>query len=264
MKLAYALGVCSLVGCSSSSQEPVARLDLRAAFAAPAVDPVGVAVAPDGARFVFDEARGLFRLDGDQAVEVVAMSSMPDPGPDAPLLLPITDLVAIAPDQFALTAIGDGYVLDTQAMTLAQRFCYVPEGTPANLMQRTDAIAYDATTQRLFAQPNTYDQNGAFLFAQVAAYEGPTGESLRWYDFTGSSPATGMVAYDGALLVGQGARLARFDVDSGELVELDDLARFGVRSIDGLALDAAAGTLVVVDRDTDALFDIDLAQLSQL
>lgn len=264
MKLAYALGVCSLIGCSSSEpQEPVARLDLRAAFAAPAVDPVGVAIAPDGARFVFDEARGLFRLDGDHAVEVVAMASMPDPGPAAPLLLPITDVVALAPGQFALTAIGDGYVLDTQAMTLAQRFCYLPDGTPANLSQRTDAIAYDAATQRLFAQPNTYDQNGAFLYAQFAAYEGVSGTPLRWYDVAGREPVTGMVAYDGALLVGQGARLSRFDVDSGELVELDDLARFGVRSIDGLALDPAAGTLVVVDRDTDAMFDVDLAQLSR-
>lgn len=237
-------------------------MDLRPAFAAENVDAIGVALAPDGTRFIFDETRGLFRLDAGVAVEVVSMSAMPDPGPAAPLLLPVTDIVALAPNQFALTAIGDGYILDTSAMTLTQHFCYLPEGTPTNLTQRTDAIAYDAATERLFAQPNTYNEVGEFQFAQFAAYYRETGGAIRWFNLAGNQPVTAMFARGEELVYGQGAHLSRFDLLSETPVELEDLSRFGVESIDGMALDEAAGTLIVVDKQADAMFDIALSELA--
>ena len=177
MKIGLAIGLCALVtGCAEDTkvipEQPLARLDLRAAMQTTAdISPVGLAIAPDGKRFVFEETEGLFRLEGDLAVSVVPMSAMPDPGPTAPIKLPFTDLVAIAPNVFALTAIGDGYFLDTSAMTLQQRFCYLPDEVPRSLTQRTDGIAYDAASGKLYAQPVTYDAAGTFQYAQVAAYE---------------------------------------------------------------------------------------------
>jgi len=267
MKTGLAIGVFALLtGCAEEErpESPLSRLDLRAAMQTTEdLRPVGLAIAPDGQRFVFEETAGLYRLDGAVAVPVVPMSAMPDPGPTAPLQLPFTDLVAIAPNLFALTAIGDGFLLDTAAMTLQQHFCYLPDGTPVSLTQRTDGIAYDAANQRLYAQPVTYDAAGVFQYAQVAGYERATGVDVEWYTAGNDVAATGMIAIpDVGLVLGQGSRLSRFDVTTSQSIPLDDLHRFGVRSIDGLAIDAAAGTLVVVDQQTDTVFDIELARIS--
>ncbi|HVK85769.1 MAG TPA: hypothetical protein VM513_16735 [Kofleriaceae bacterium] len=269
MRIAFAFGVCSLVvGCSSPdsrpepTEEPLTRVDLRAAFGSDSIDPIGLAIAPDGTRFIFDESRGLYRLDGDRAVEVVPMSAMPNPGPAAPLQLPVTDLVALSPDLFALTAIGDGYLLDTSAMTLTQHFCYLPEGTPTNFTQRTDALAFDAAAGRLYAQPMTYDENGAFQFGQVAAYDRGTGTDVNWFSLAGDVPVTGMLAHNGGLVLGQEWRLSRFDLATQTVTDIDELGRFGVLSIDGLAIDPVANTLVVIDRRTDALLDIELSKVT--
>jgi hypothetical protein len=268
MKIGIAIGLCAIVtGCAEETvrpEPPLGRLDLRAAMQTTSdISPVGLAIAPDGQRFVFEETAGLYRLDGELAVAVVPMSAMPDPGPTAPVKLPFTDLVAIAPNVFALTAIGDGYFLDTSAMTLQQRFCYLPDEVPRSLTQRTDGIAYDAASGKLYAQPVTYDAAGTFQYAQVAGYELETGNDIEWYTAGNDVAATAMIALpDVGLVLGQGSRLTRFDTATSESILLDDLERFGVRSIDGLAIDAAAGTLVVVDKQTDTVFDIELARLA--
>jgi hypothetical protein len=262
------IAVVALTGCAEDTEvrpePPLASLDLRAAMQTfRDVTPIGLAIAPGGARFVFEETAGLYRLDGEVAVPVVRMADLPNPGPTAPITLPFTDLVALGPDLFALTAIGDGFLLDTSAMTLQQHFCYLPDGTPVSLIQRTDAIAYDALAQKLYAQPVTYDAAGVFQYAQVAGYERATGIDVEWYSAAPDVAATGMIVMpDIGLVLGQGSKLTRFDTAASQSIPLDDLARFGVRSIDGLAIDVAAGTLVVVDKQTDTVFDIALTQLA--
>ncbi len=267
MKTGIAIGLTLLVGCAADEriEPPAASLDLRAALGTDAdLQPVGIAIAPDGKRYVFEEARGLYRLDGDNAVPVVSMSNLPRA--DEPYTLPFTDLVALGPNQFALTAIGDGFVLDIQALTLQQHFCYLPGeggGTPVSITQRTDAIGYDAARNLLFAQPVTYDAAGTFQYSQVAVYSRTTGTDLEWHQAGNEVAATGMVVRaDGSLVLGQGSKLSGYDRTTDTSTALDDLHRFGVRSIDGLAIDEAAGTLVVVDKVTDTVFDIELALLS--
>ncbi|MCX5747460.1 MAG: hypothetical protein NT062_33770 [Proteobacteria bacterium] len=158
MRVGFALPLLAMLGACADEPRatPRAPVDLRAALATPDATPVGVAVAPDGERFVFDETRGLFQLDAlDRATLVVALDALPAPSDGPPVVLPITDIVALAPHLFAITAIGDGFLLDTAAMTLQQHFCYVPDSLPQNLTQRTDAIAFDAAHDRLYAQPRT-------------------------------------------------------------------------------------------------------------
>lgn len=268
MKTGLAIGLFAvLTGCADDDvrpEPPIGSLDLRAALNTNLdISPIGLAIAPDGQRFIFEETLGLYRLDGEVAVPVVPMSAMPDPGPTAPIKLPFTDLVAIGPNTFAMTAIGDGYILDTSAMTLQQRFCYLPDETPRSLTQRTDGIAYDAAEGKLYAQPITYDAAGTFQYAQVAGYELASGNDVEWYTAGNDVAATAMLAMpEGRLVLGQGSRLTQFEPLSGESLLLEDLERFGVRSIDGLAIDAAAGTLVVVDKQTDTVFDIELARIT--
>ncbi|CAN5923693.1 hypothetical protein BH11MYX3_BH11MYX3_00090 [soil metagenome] len=267
MKTGIAIGLTLLVGCADNErvEPPAATIDLHTAFGiATDLQPVGLAIAPDGQRYVFEESRGLYRLDGDHAVPVVSMSSLPSP--DKPITLPFTDLVALGPNLFALTAIGDGFLLDIQQQTLRQHFCYLPGdggGAPVSLTQRTDAIAYDAERGLLFAQPITYDAAGTFQYSQVATYDRTTGADTEWHQADNDVAATGMLALpDGRLVLGQSSQLTVYDRATDQSTALDDLHRFGVRSIDGLAIDPAAGTLVVVDKVTDTVFDIDLALLS--
>lgn len=247
--------VLAAAACGSPPVEPeapLARLDLRAAVGHE-VYPVGVAVDATGQRFVFDEVYGLYRLDGATATQVMAMTALPEA--DVPFVPPFTDLVSIGPDRFAITAIGDGFILDLGAATLEQFFCYLPDDLPGENTQRTDAIAYDASAGLLFAQPLTFDSSGTLVGAQLAAYSSTSGVDLAWHTLPGHIAAGGMVQIPGGdLLVGSDRDLYRF---ADELTALDDLTRFGVTRIDGLALDG--DRLLVVDRSTQALVELDLA-----
>src|SRR5258708_29573770 len=57
--------VAVVAGCADPSPAkqvpPVARIDLTAALGSASVHPIGVAVAPSGDRFVFDQTLGLYR-----------------------------------------------------------------------------------------------------------------------------------------------------------------------------------------------------------
>jgi hypothetical protein len=273
MRIAFGIGVISLVvGCGvdgrvsddPASMEPRARVDLRVAMNIYDVHPVGLAIN-EGKRFIFDESVGLFRIDGDEAIEVVGRSSMPDPGPTAPIRPPFTDLVAYAPNVFAITALGDGYLLDIEAMTLTQHFCYFPieeDSTPMAIEQRTDAIAFDAATNSLYAQPVTRDVAGTFIRSEIAMYDARTGDDTSWYFVEDDVAATAMITLDGSLVLAQGSVLTRRAINGTQPRVVDDLARYGVQSIDGMVIDSATNTLIVVDRVADAMFDIDLADVT--
>src|SRR6187549_1090651 len=104
-----------LVGCGTDDrpEPPAARLDLRSALHVNDVTAVGLAIGSDGQRYVFEEWLGLLRVDGDQVTPVMSIDQMP--APDKPVQYPITDIVALAPNLFAMTAIGDGFLLDLNA-----------------------------------------------------------------------------------------------------------------------------------------------------
>lgn len=244
-------------GCTSPpTEEPSGRLDLRAAMGERDVQPVGVAVDPTGARYVFDETAGLYQVTATGATMILPMAAMPDPGVE--LRPPFTDLVAVGPERFAITALGDGFLLDVGLRTMQQHFCYVPDELPVEQDQRTDAVTYDPDTRLLHAQPRTFDAEGVLIASQVASYDAVSGVDVAWYDVPRELAAGGMAMVPGVgLVVGAGSELLAF-ADSG-LTPLDDLARFGVASISGLAVDGTQ--LLVLDDRTDALVTIDLAAL---
>ncbi len=266
MRTALALGLL-LVGCGvdpiAPAEDPVARMSLEPLFGG-RLAPVGVAIAPDGKRFVLDDELGLVRLDGETATVIVDMAHMPPAA--QPLVRPVTDLVALGPDLFAFTAINDGFLLDTKAMTLKQHFCYLPgdDGTgPRIIQQRTDALTYDTAAQRLWAQPRTYDAAGVFQYAQVAQYDSTSGTDLAWFAAKDDLAATAAVTVpERGLVLGQGPYLLAFDPAKDSVTRLDDLSRYGITSIDGLAFDPLSGVLVVVDGQTDEVVDLDVSRLS--
>ena len=258
------------VGCTGGEPEgpldpidpPVRRVDLRAAMGPADVSPVGVAVDPTGARFVFDEQWGLYRIGAGGVFELVmALDAMPTPS--VPVRPPFTDLVAGGPDRFAITALGDGFLLDVALGTMNQYFCYVPDGLPEPYDQRTDAITYDPVARLLYAQPRTVDENGGLIGSSIASYSVETGRDLEWFGVPTEIAAGGMAKLPGVdgLVLGNGGELLRFD--GRVLVPFDDLRRFGVQAVAGLAVDATAGTLLVLDGPGDALVEIELADLGR-
>lgn len=249
----------ALAGCSAGPAELPAPIDLRAAIGA--ADPVltGVAVTPGGRRFVFDEGSGLYELHGDTAERVLARDAMPDPG--QVVRAPFTDLVALDEDRFAITAIGDGYYLDLAARTMRPYFCYVPDGLPEEYDQRTDAVTYDDEAGLLYAQPRTFDAGGDLLASQVASYSFQTGADLDWVNVAGDVAAGGMVKLPGVDGLFLGVRSGLCHLVGAAFSETIDLQSIGVISIEGLAVDQAAGTLLVLDGQADRLHELPLASL---
>lgn len=249
--------------CGDTPPEPVARrVDLRAATGVASPQVAGVALAPDGGRVVLDQEAGLFRIAADgTATRLRSIAELPEP--DVAIRPPFTDLVALGDDQFAMTAIGVGYLLDLTADTMNLHFCYEPGGFPDDQEQRTAAVAFDATTNKLYAQPQTFDGDGNLLRADVAQYDRATGVDEIWREVPSDFAAGGMYAPgDGGLILGAGSRLYRYDYATYTLTAVDDLARYGVDEVAGLAFDAAAGNLIVVDGQRAELVEVPRAELS--
>jgi hypothetical protein len=259
MRILLALAPVALAaGCSEPAPAPIVVHDLRAATGAAELKAVGVAVDPTGARYVLDETAGLYRLDGETATLVLPLADFPPP--NVPVIPPFTDLAALGPGRFAITAIGDGFILDLAAHTLTSYFCYLPDGLPEDYTQRTDAVAYDAAADRIFAQPRTFDAAGNVVRAQIAEYLGTSGQNVDWIDVDPAIAARGMaVLPDRGLVAADGLRLDVFD---GRTLESNvDLFGLGVSSVDGLAFDPVTESVLVVDDRVDVLVEIPLAQL---
>lgn len=258
-----ALGACGDNGGPGPGPDPAAvtRLDLRTATGLAEVKAVGVTVDSDGNRFFFDEQAGLYRLERDgRATLVRALAELP--ATDVPVQPPFTDLVAVGPGRFAITAIGDGFLLDTVADTMLQYFCYVPDGLPDDLVQRTDALAYDPVTARIYAQPRTYDLAEVLQYTQIAGYDRATGLDVAWYTTPNELASGGMVIVPSmGMVVGDGSRLLSYDLELQTLTFISDLAAAGLDTIEGLAFDDAADSILVLDGPNQELVEVPVSRL---
>jgi hypothetical protein len=244
--------------------EPVGRTNLRSTLGASDVDVVAVTVSPDSDRpFIFDRERGLFELLATgEATLVLGTTSMP--AANVEVRPPFTDLVALGDDQFAITAIGDGFLLDLRAGTLALHFCYEPGFMPEEFVQRTDAVAFDRGRGRLLAQPQTFDASAALVQSDIGLYDRASGADLEWHPVATDLRAGGMAVDDaGELFLGAGHRLLRYDFAAGSAALVADLRPFGVSRIEGLAWRAATGSFLIVDGEADELIEVGRDQLAE-
>ncbi len=239
-------------------------MDLRAALEVSDANAVGVTVdAASGRRFVLDQEAGLFELTEAGSVPVMRMADMPDPG--VAVELPYTDVAALGGDQFALTATGQGFLLDVPLHRQSLYFCYEPGDFPEEQRQATSAVTFDPTIDLLFAQPQTFESGiDQPVSSQIGAFDRTSGADIQWYPMPSADfRAGGMaVASDGAILLGVGSTLFRFDRSGARLDSIEALDRYGVSRIEGLAIDDSAGTLLAIDGASDQLFEIALADLT--
>ena len=256
--------LATLAACAPYREDDVRLdVDLRAAFSLTEVNPVGVTVDPvTGQRFVLDADQGIYEIfDDGRATQVLAAADFPEilPAPRSAF----TDLAALGDGRFALTARSFGYLLDVQANSLAQFFCYEPGWMdPEAFDQSTHTLAYDPAAGVLISQPQTLDMmnNEQVTLSQIGTFDALEGTDLSWSDLSDLDfLAGGLTVLDSeTLLLGQGTSLYRHTLDSARPVLDADLSNLGVGSIEGLAYDTHTETLLVLDGDSDRLIEIAL------
>jgi hypothetical protein len=220
LALLLALGGCDVGG---SSVEAATTSELRGL----PVDAqlVGVAITPSGTRYVLDQRSGLYRIDAAGAGLVFNTTGLAG--------LEFTDIVALDDARFAITAENDGFLFDMSTGKLSSYFCYLPPppnpeadgggssprvvpisvsqtlqlaGIPVS--QRTEAVAFNANTGRLFAQPRTTRlDTGGIAGSELFVFEQPGGEPVSVLPLDSGFVAKGMVVVGDRLFLGSGSSL---------------------------------------------------------
>ena len=235
-----ALGACGTSEPPPPPQDPPpagfkSAIDLARMLPASA-DVVGVAVAPEGRRYVLDRHSGLYEIGGSKATLVFATSELASKY-GLPADLELTDVVALGAERFALTAENDGYLLDLHNHTFASYFCYLPAapGGPGSITvptvsetlrsqgiavkERTESVAYSPDSLQLYAQPHTIRvDTGQVMGSEVYVFSDGGGQPIQVRELVLPSVlAGGMVAVDGGLRLMLGIRneLAAVDPTSG-------------------------------------------------
>ena len=184
-----------LAGCPNVPADPLpspqGTIDLALALGVEDPQVIGVTVNPDdGTRYLLDRVAGLFELADDGTATLLReIETFPTPA-----VLPRslwTDFVSLGHGQFAITALSDGYLLDLEADTLTEYFCYVPDmdipddGQPI-LDQLTNSVAFDPNSNVLYAQPITFEADSTQAVvsqaASIGAYSIDGGQPIAWFD----------------------------------------------------------------------------------
>lgn len=255
-------------GCDMTEPAETVQVDLRAALGTDNIAVIGVSVEPDtGRRLIADEVGGIFALTDTGSEQVIDWADLPSSEfvPQSAF----TDMVAMGGGRYALTARNEGYLLDMAAGTFERYFCYVPEGpggVPDGAEQLTNSVTFDPGAGMLYAQPQTFFE-GELTGASVGQFDETSGADMFWNALdTPEFLAGGLAAEgNGSLLLGHETALYRTVVDTSwgfiDHEQIIDLADTGVASIDGLAIDHATESLLVVDRISGTLFDVPLSDL---
>ncbi len=230
---------------------------------------VGVSRDPVSGDLVLLNARaGLFELTGDGLQEIASLDELLVNAELAPQS-DFTDVAALGDGSYALTALSDGFLFDGE--TLRQHFCYEPgfadiEPTPdpvptsASDKQLTLSLDYLPERGQLIAQPRTFDEaTGEILAAHVATFDLETGVEQGWFDLGSPEVLAGGLTTldDDSVLLGAGAKLLRFDIDTRALHEIADLGA-DVQDIAGMA-STDDGTVWVIDGEAGSLLEVRLS-----
>ncbi len=257
-------------------------LDLSPWFSdASGSDLAGVAVAPNGDRYVLDKSSGLhlLRPEGTEPVldsrNVEARYGL---SPD----LEFTDVVAYGEDRFLITAENDGFLLDLWAGSMRSHFCYFPpvrgdsgdvvvdsapllsisqilasSGIPVK--QRTESVAVNVSSGQIFVQPQTLrldlpSPDRGVAGSELFVFAPGGGQPLQVTELRDPAfSAGGMVAVNDRLLVGFQDGLYELSFGSAEAVRILALDAGVVvtgMALDGdqlLVLDGPARRLIIVD-----------------
>lgn len=255
-----ALAMASFVAACSNDYLNESAINLRQSMGAN-VEPVAVTTTPDGlTTFVLDVQTGIYSVKESGDVHLVlAIEDFPDPGVE--IRPPFTDLVALDKNRLAITAVGDGFLLDLDKGTMELYFCYEPgfDGGPGepqpSIWQRTDAATYWPLEDKIIAQPRTYDEFENHLRSDIGFYNRETGVDEAWMTLPEETLAGGMIIDDkGQIHLGVDHKILR-PLENGNVQEIVDLTYLGIKRIDGMTY---SGTkLLILDGERDRLHIVD-------
>ena len=247
----------------------------------------GVAIGPNTSKlYVLDARRGVYELEDGRASLVFDLQNASTTGADGTRIDPpaeLTDVAAIMDGTelaFVVTAENDGFIAYTDNR-LESHFCYLPgweeaspDGSPTDqvltvsqeqrlrgvdVLERTEAIAVHPITGDIYAQPRTHRvDNRAVLGSELFVFDSEGGDSpynvqrLEDRNFV----AGGMVVEsDSSWWLAQGSDL--FISSGTEMVHVATVDG----TVTGMALDEAAGQLIVLDGLTLSLQVLDYSAL---
>ena len=255
----------TLAGCSRSSNDtaelgPNDPINLEDRLGDPNVVAVGVTVSPTSGTVYVLTTQGLYSVTENGEFSLFAdEQTLYQAAPSSTY----TDIVALGNGQFALTALNDGFWFDSVNGTVQQHFCYVPGFfIPGTTSQLTQGVAFDPATQRLIAQPVTFQQGSiAITNSEVGTFPITGGEGDDWHPIPDITFLAGAIAVDdqSRLWLGRGSELHRYDLDNDTMTFERSLEEFGVTDIHGLAFHG--DRLLVVDQPSRTLVRVPLGLL---
>jgi hypothetical protein len=228
---------------------------------------VGVAVDPlTGARFVLDASNRLYDLSADGALSL--RLDLRSVWGDEPL----QDICAVSDTEIFTVAPGFGLRVNLETESAQTHFCLEP-GDPMfdepwlEFRHETHAIACDVEANLIYGQPQTLPRDEGDdtpIRSEVSLYDLPSGADVAWYPLPSELfIAGGMAVVGDTLLLGRDSLLSSYDIWTGTLEPVLDLAPYGVVRIEGLAPDAERNALLVVDGDDSELLVLDLTVLAE-
>lgn len=220
-------------------------------------DATGVWITPDTGRVgVVGAWSGLFELvDGQWSSLATASDLLDATGASGPF----TDAAALQGDRIAVTVPSDGLLFDGASRTTSQHFCYEPGDSGLWIVQSqvTQSLTYDAVTDQLFANPQTFE-GSSLLSSEMGVFHAESGTPVQWYRLPDAGiVASGLAVVDtGVFLLAIGDSLYDYDVKNEKLVPRVDLGELGVKSISGLAVHPQSDALWVVDDASRSLVEL--------
>lgn len=160
-------------------------------------------------------------------------------------------IVALGGDRYAIVAPDGGYLFDASLGGSRSFFCYLPgqaEGEwPAELEQRSRALAYDPRNDRLYAQPRT-TRGRELVRNEIAQFDARTGEDLAWWPIDAELDADALaVLADGRLVLATRDALHAFDPTTGLYARIADLDALGLGPIVAMTWHEARGQLLLLE-----------------
>jgi len=226
----------------------IERVALTEALGLDSVNITGVTLDPNtGDRYVLDAWSGIWKVDAEGAQQTLALQDFP--AADVDVWSEWYDFAAMGDGKFAMIAVGDGYLLDTEAETLSQWFCYEPGWMDPEFAQESHNLAYDPGTDRIFSAPLTRDADWNVDRADVATFDGAGAGDLSWFPLADVDQQFGGMALDpdGTVLLGFEDTLYTYEMGDAALTVVGSLAEHGIEVIAGMSVDAETGNLHVID-----------------
>ena len=172
---------------------------------------------------------------------------------------PYDDLVALDADRIALIMRNDGYVYQLSTHKLLNRFCYLPDSFPPEDWQQSFVVGWDVAGQRLYVQPQTFNQNGPVGGAQVGVFAADQATPLEWQTLSAAEAEmqAGGIAVESRERIWLGWKSQLYLYDATARAVKKTLA-LEVNDISALAIDG--DTLLVLD-SSSALSSVPLVTL---